>query len=139
VRFLIRDRDTGFTASFDDVFTSAGIKITKTPPQAPRTNAITERWAGTARHECTDRMPISSERHLRVFLTEYTRHYAGRAARRAHLYSKVGLLAVRTDGRLARHWSAVLTVGHSPADARPAPQSLETRTSRIHADRAGRR
>jgi putative transposase len=75
LRFLIRDRDTKFTAGFDDVFTSMGIKIIKIPPQAPRANAIAERWVGTARRECTDRMLIFGERHLRAVLTEYTRHY----------------------------------------------------------------
>ena len=34
-RFLIRDRDTKFTAAFDTVFASAGIHVVKSPPQRP--------------------------------------------------------------------------------------------------------
>ena len=36
-----------------------------------RDNAIAERWVGSARRECLDRMLITGERHLRVVLGEY--------------------------------------------------------------------
>jgi len=75
VKFLIRDRDTKFTAAFDAVFTAAGVRIIKTPVQAPRANAIAEQWIASGRRECLDRMLITSERHLRLVLCEYVEHY----------------------------------------------------------------
>src|ERR1019366_7514418 len=48
LKFLIRDRDAKYTDAFDAVFTAAGMQINTTPVQAPRANAICERWIATA-------------------------------------------------------------------------------------------
>ena len=74
-RFLIRDRGSNFTASFDAVFQATGARILLTAVQAPRMNATCERLVGTLRRELLDRMLILGERHLRAVLTEYQAHY----------------------------------------------------------------
>jgi len=73
--FLIRDRDTKFTTEFDTVFTAIGIRIIKTPIQAPQANAYAERFVGTVRRECLDHLLIAGDRHLRAVLAEFQTHY----------------------------------------------------------------
>jgi len=75
IRFLIHDRDSKFTAAFDEVFRSESIRTIRTPVRAPRANAFIERWIGTVRRDCLDRILIVNRRHLERILPTYIRHY----------------------------------------------------------------
>jgi putative transposase len=93
-RFLIRDRDSRFTAAFDAVFAGADIRIIRTPVRAPRANAIAERWIGTLRRECLDHILITGRRHLAAVLQEYLAHYnTHRPHRSLHQHPPAGRTA----------------------------------------------
>ncbi|MDA8038626.1 MAG: integrase core domain-containing protein [Actinomycetota bacterium] len=74
-RFLIADRDTKFTASFDEVFKAIGISAIRTPVRSPKANAFAERWVRTVREDCLDHLLIYSMYHLQAVLADYVRHY----------------------------------------------------------------
>ncbi len=74
-RFLIRDRDAKFPRSFDMVLRSEGIRVIRTPIQAPNANAHAERVIETIRAECLDWTLILGRRHLDRTLRIYAEHY----------------------------------------------------------------
>ncbi len=113
IKFLVSDRDTKFTASFDAVFAAEGASIIKTPVRAPRANAICERMIGTIRRECLDRMLILGRRHLQAVLVDYVEHYNAHRPHRSldqrapsalaatpALVGDVNLARLRRTGRL---------------------------------------
>jgi len=57
------------------VFRTDGIKVIRTPIQAPNANAYAERWVRTLRSDCLDRILILGRRHLELVLRVYRRHY----------------------------------------------------------------
>ncbi len=81
VRFLIRDRDSKYSGSFDELFRSEGIRIVKTPVRAPKANAIAERFVRTVRSECLDWLLILNRRHLEHVLRVYVDHYGWKSSR----------------------------------------------------------
>jgi len=74
-RFLIRDRYSKFTQAFDEVFRSEGVRVIRAPVRAPRARAHAERWVGTLRRECLDRLLILGRRHLESVVDVYATHY----------------------------------------------------------------
>ena len=69
-RFLIHDRDSIFSAQFDNELKAFGLKVLRTPVQEPKANAYCERLMGTIRRECLDYVIPLSEKHLRTILRD---------------------------------------------------------------------
>jgi putative transposase len=74
-RWLIRDRDSKYTGSFEEVLASNGLRSVKTPVRAPQANAIAERFVRTVRAECLDRLLIVNRSHLERVLRTFVEHY----------------------------------------------------------------
>jgi len=107
-RFLIRDRDSKFTRTFDDVVAADRTQVITTSIQAPNANAFAERWVRTVREECLDWTLIWGRRHLEWVLAEYVRHYndqrphrglALRPPRMVHTESSPGAVPLATPVR----------------------------------------
>jgi putative transposase len=119
-RFLIRNRDTTFTAAFDAVFAAAGIEVVKIPPRAPRANAYAERWVRTVRSECLDRTLIWNQQHLHRVVTQYLRHYNTARPHRS--------LDLQPPGPVR----SLTLVTAAPPAAKPAQQRVDVLGGLIH-------
>jgi putative transposase len=64
VKYLVRDRDSRYTATVDAVLNDEGIAIVKTGVRVPGMNAIMERWVRSCRPELLDRTLILNRAHL---------------------------------------------------------------------------
>jgi transposase InsO family protein len=82
-RFLIHDREAKFSCAFDAVFRSDGMRVIRIPLKAPNANAHIERWIGSIRRECLDRLLILSRGQLERVVRVYVRHYNQQRPHRA--------------------------------------------------------
>jgi transposase InsO family protein len=74
-RFLIRDNDNKFGDALAGVVDWSGIKVLTTPYQAPKANAICERFPGSVRRECLDFFLILSEGRLCRTMKQYQAYF----------------------------------------------------------------
>jgi putative transposase len=120
-RLLIRDRDSKYSGSFDQVFGSGGIRVVKTPVRAPQANAIAERFVRTVRAECVDWLLILNRRHLGRVLRVHVDHYNvhGRTARSSS--SHRNLESHRRCQPPARSSAATASAASSTSTTEPPP------------------
>lgn len=74
-RYLIHDRDTKYTRSFQATLEAAGVKPVQLPARSPNLNAYAERWVRSAKEECLSKLILFGEGSLRRALYNYTVHY----------------------------------------------------------------
>jgi putative transposase len=74
-KFVIHDHDSIFSSSLDLTLNDFGVRVLRTPVQAPTANAFCERLVGTIRRECLDYLIPLNERHLRLTLKEFVVYY----------------------------------------------------------------
>ena len=74
-RYLVMDRDEKFSAAFREILASSGVKAVRLPPRSPNLNSHLERFFGSLKSECLDKMIFFGERSLRNAVGEFVAHY----------------------------------------------------------------
>ncbi|CAL1125513.1 unnamed protein product [Cladocopium goreaui] len=72
---FMHDRDTKFTALFDEVLKSADVAVKKAEYRSPNTNAFVERFIQTLQQECLDHFIVFGEKHMDYLVSEMVTHY----------------------------------------------------------------
>lgn len=75
LRFIVHDRNTKFTESFDQAFKASEIEIVKTPFQAPIANCYAESWIGSMKRECLNHFACFGLRHLDHIVQTYAAYH----------------------------------------------------------------
>ena len=73
--YLIHDRDTKYTRSFQATLEAGQVKALKLPARSPNLNAYAERWVRSVKEECLSKLILFGEGSLRRALHNYTVHY----------------------------------------------------------------
>jgi len=74
-RYLVHDRDRLYTKKFDETLEAVGVEIIKMPRCAPDMNAYAERFVQTIKHECLNKMILTSQEQLKYVIAELMEHY----------------------------------------------------------------
>jgi transposase InsO family protein len=74
-KFLNCDNDKRYGSLFERMGQASGIEVIHTPYEAPRANAICERFIGSLRRECLDHLLVLGERQLTRVLKEYVAYF----------------------------------------------------------------
>ena len=74
-QFLVRDRDSRYSAEVQLRIKSLGIQEILTAPKSPWQNPYAERLIGSIRRECLNHYIILNARHLKRTLSSYFRYY----------------------------------------------------------------
>ena len=73
--YILMDRDPVFTKDARQLLRNAGVRPVRLPAKSPNLNAFAERFIGSVRRECLDKMVILGEKHLREVIRQYILHY----------------------------------------------------------------
>jgi putative transposase len=74
-RYLLHDRDTKFTLTFDRLLQDSGVEPVVLPPRSPNLNAHCERFVRSIKEEALEQMVMLGERSLYYALHQYLTHY----------------------------------------------------------------
>jgi putative transposase len=64
-----------YTAAFRDLLRESGVKPLLLPVRSPNLNAFAERFVGSVKSECVDRIVPLGEKHLRAAVRAFMDHY----------------------------------------------------------------
>ena len=75
VHDLILDRDPLYTTGFRRRLRDSGVKPLLLPARSPTLNAFAERFVGSVKSECLERLVPLGEAHLRAAVRDFVHHY----------------------------------------------------------------